>query len=200
MESVLLFVLAQPALALPGSEATWETLLKNPVHVECTEVSGEPFCRSTAVFEAEPQALRDTLGSMADHVDEFESILEVQKLGDGDIMHVVMDFPWPLADRDYVAKYTQKDLENGGMVLEWTAASHPEAPATDDRVRLDNFQGSWTLTPKDGTTEVVYLWHALYGGSLPNQALNTARKKTGQEALKDLASAAGGLKYSSPLK
>ena len=195
MEPLLLLT-----LALPGPEAAWDTLLKSPVHVECTEVSGEPFCRSTAVFASDPKELRNTLGSMADHVDKFESILEVQKLGAGDVMHVVMDFPWPLADRDYVAKYTQTDQEDGGMVLEWTAASHPDAPATDDRVRLENFQGSWTLTPKGETTEVVYLWHALYGGALPAQALNTARKKTGQEALKDLASAAGDLEYKSPLK
>ena len=195
MEPLLLLT-----LALPGPDATWDTLLKSPVHVECTEADGVPFCRSTAVFQAEPQALRNTLGAMADHVDKFESILEVQKLGDGDIMHVVMDFPWPLADRDYVAKYTQTNSDDGGMVLSWTAASHPDAPATDDRVRLADFTGSWTLTPKADSTEVVYLWHALYGGALPAQALNTARKKTGQEALKDLASAAGDLEYKSPLK
>ncbi len=166
------------AATLPGPDAAWDTLLKNPVHVECTEVGDTPYCRSTAVFSAKPDALRETLGNMADHVDKFESILECHKLGD-DTMHVVMDFPWPLADRDYVAKYTQTNTDDGGMVLEWTPATHASAPASDERVRLDQFQGTWTLTPKDdGTTEVVYLWYALYGGSLPKGALNTARKKT----------------------
>lgn len=186
------------SLALPGPDAAWETLLNKPVHVECTTSSGQPFCRSTAVFEAEPKVLRETLGSMADHHDKFESIVSVRKLGD-DTMHVVMDFPWPLADRDYVARYTQTDGADGSMVLSWVSATHPEAPDDGTHVRLTEFTGSWTLTPLDGgKTQVVYLWHGEYGGALPDAALTTARKKTGQEALKDLAKAAGGLTYSGP--
>lgn len=188
------------SLALPGPDAAWETLQKSPVHVECTESAGAPFCRSTAIFQADAKLLFDTLNEMPDHVEKFESILEVNRVS-ADTMHVVMDFPWPLADRDYVAKYTPRELDGGGFVLEWTAATNAAAPVTDGRVRLEDFAGSWTITPKgDGSSEVVYLWHALYGGALPDQALNTARKKTGQESLKDLAGAAGGLSYASPVK
>ena len=188
------------SLALPGPDASWETLLKSPVHVECTQTSGVPFCRSTALFEAEPATLFDTLNGMSDHVDKFESVLEVNRVAD-DTMHVVMDFPWPLADRDYVAKYTRNDLGDGALQLVWTPVSHDGAPESHARVRLTDFSGSWTITPKgDGKTEVVYLWHALYGGALPSGALNTARKKTGQESLKDLAGAAGGVRYASPFK
>lgn len=186
-------------LALPGPDAVWDTLLKAPVHVECTKVAEVPYCRSTAVFDAGPDQIFSTLNDMSEHVDKFESILEVNRL-ENNVMHVVMDFPWPLADRDYVAEYTQRDLDDGVIELEWTAAKHDSAPSTDDRVRLEDFSGKWTLTPQGEQTEVVYMWHALYGGALPAGALNTARKKTGQESLKDLAGAAGGLDYKSPLK
>ena len=74
-----------------------------------------------------------------------------------------------------------------------------EAPASEDRVRLSRFAGSWTLTPVgEGQVRIQYLWQAEYGGSLPTWTLNTARKKTGAEAIKDLAKAAGGLDYRAP--
>ena len=45
------------SLALPGPDAAWETLQKSPVHVECTESAGVPFCRSTALFQADAKLL-----------------------------------------------------------------------------------------------------------------------------------------------
>lgn len=186
------------AFALPGADATWTTLSEKPVHVECTESEGQPFCRSTAVFEAEIGVLRQTLLSMDESSDKFDSIVSVDKL-DEDVMRVVMDFPWPLADREYVAKYSREDREDGGMVLSWVHTEHPKAGDPGGNVRLTEFAGSWTLSPEaDGRTRVEYLWHGEYGGALPDGGLNMARKKTGQESLKDLAKACGGVKYVAP--
>lgn len=196
----MLLLALSVAFASPTADATWTTLLEQPVLVECTGEKGpEPFCRATARFAGATPLLASTLADMPDHSEKFESIVSVVRV-EPDTMHVVMDFPWPLADRDYVARYVRTDRPDGGMTLAWTSVAHAKAPPTDDVVRLENFSGSWALTPlPDGRTEVVYTWHALYGGALPDQALNTARKKTGQEALKDLASAAGGLTYTSPV-
>ena len=187
------------ALALPGDDAEWTTLLTKPVKVECTEdASGEPFCRSTAVFEADVAVLKDTLVSMDESQDKFDAIASVRKLDD-DVMQVVMDFPWPLADREYVAKYSREDREDGGMVLSWVPADHPDAGDPGSNVRLAKFAGSWTVTPSgEGKTTVEYLWHGEYGGALPDGGLTIARKKTGQESLKDLAKASGGVVYAAP--
>ena len=185
------------ALTLPGPTAEWSTLTKSPSHVECTKA--EPvFCRSTAVFQATQATLTATLGDMPKHKDGFESIVELHEL-EPNLLHVVMDFPSPLADRDYVARYTQSQGSDGATVISWAPVTHPSAPQTEERVRLNEFSGSWTLAGQpDGTTVVTYLWHASYGGSLPSWALNTARKKTGAEALKDLANAAGGISWAAP--
>lgn len=185
------------ALTLPGPTAEWDTLSKSPSHVECTQA--EPvFCRSTAVFQASQEKLTDTLAHMTEHKDNFESIATLTEL-EPNLLHVVMDFPNPLADRDYVARYSQSKGDNGSTVISWQSVEHPGAPETEDRVRLSDFAGSWTLAGQaDGTTVVTYLWHGSYGGALPSWALNTARKKTGSEALKDLAHAAGSVSWTAP--
>lgn len=186
------------AFALPGPDATWETLTEKPVRVECTEVSGEPFCRSTAIFDVDVSVLKNNLVSMDESADKFDAIIAVNKLDD-DVMHVVMDFPWPLSDREYVAKYTRTETVDGGLFLEWIHVDHPKAPAAGSNVRLTEFAGAWTLVPVEkGKTRVEYLWHGEYGGSLPDGGLTMARKKTGQESLKDLAKASGGVSYSAP--
>ncbi|NCG20821.1 MAG: hypothetical protein GWP91_17575 [Rhodobacterales bacterium] len=191
MNILLSLLLSASAFALPGADAIWTNLSKKPTVADCTTADDQPWCRSTAVLHTDLAKIRETLSNMAEHVEDFESILELTKI-DGDIMHVVMDFPTPLADRDYVARYTQTITEEGVVTITWSPESGDKAPATNGRVRLDKFAGSWTLKDNgDGTTHVVYLWQAEYGGSLPSFALGTARKKTAIEALKDLANAAG---------
>ena len=194
----LIPLLISSAAALPGADATWTRMSRAKTLVECTEADGQPFCRSTAVFTGDTTLLIDTLANMKEHAHRFESIVEINALQD-DIMHVVIDFPSPLSDRDYVARYTKQTTEDGSTVITWEPMTHPEAPASEDRVRLSRFAGSWTLTPVgEGQVRIQYLWQAEYGGSLPTWTLNTARKKTGAEAIKDLAKAAGGLDYRAP--
>jgi hypothetical protein len=186
-------------LVLPGPTAVWETLAKNPTHAECTTgADGQVFCRSTAVFEADIETLGNKLEHLADHADKFDSIVELNVL-EPDVYHVVMDFPFPLSDRDYVARYTQSTGEDGSRTVSWTSVAHAGAPESDARVRLTRFEGAWHLAAlgADRTT-VVYTWHGEYGGALPNAALSTARKKTAVEAIKDLAKASGGVKYAAP--
>lgn len=195
---MITILLATTALSLPGDDAAWNNMTNRPTKVECTETAdGQPWCRSTALFDSELSTLQDTLYNMDKHSDKFEAIVELHKLTD-EIMHVVMDFPAPLQDRDYVASYTREEKADGTVVISWVPATHDQAPVSDNRVRLERFAGSWQLIPGSGTTTVVYTWQGEYGGALPSWTLNAARKKTGAEAIKDLAGAAGGVKFSAP--
>jgi len=102
-------------------------------------------------------------------------------------MHITLDFPAPLADRDYVAKYVYTDEGDGLHTLRWSSVKHEDGAPVDGVVRLGDYEGEWRLVAAEDSTWVTYLWHAHYGGALPSFALSQARKKTAGEALKDIA-------------
>jgi hypothetical protein len=172
---------------LPAADAKWESLATKPVPVECTEQGEVTWCRAKARVLAPIDQVVASLRNMADNADKYESILAIDKVAD-DVMHITLDFPSPLADRDYVAKYVYADQGSGVHTLRWSSVEHADAPPVEGVVRLDAYQGEWRLEAADSSTWVTYMWHAHYGGSLPTFALPQARKKTAGEALKDIAS------------
>lgn len=180
---------AGSAQALPGPDAAWQTLDTNPVQIACTEIDGEPWCRSEGLIDADAEAIRQTLEHMDQHQELFESVLSIRTLELG-LLHVTLDFPGMLSDRDYVARYAY-DTDGAAHLYRWTPAQHPDAPAVDGVVRLERMAGEWRLEPEGSQTRVTYTWQAELAGTFPAFAINTARKKAGHEALKDLANAQG---------
>jgi hypothetical protein len=182
------------AWALPGADAQWSVLSDNDPRIECTEVAEGPFCRSTGVVSLPIDAVSATLEDMPAYQGLFESIVSISEL-EPDTMHITLDFPWPLSDRDYVARYT-RSTEGDARIYRWASVKHAGAPAVDGVVRLPRMAGEWRLQPEGSGTRVTYLWHADVLGSLPAASLNKARKIAGNEALKDIrkasAAAAGG--------
>ena len=171
---------------LPGDDASWESLTSKPVPVECAEVGETTWCRGKARVLAPIDQVVSSLRNMADHSEKYESILSIHQLAD-DVMHITLDFPSPLADRDYVAKYVYTDEGEGLHTLKWSSVEHEAAPPVNGVVRLVDYQGEWRLETANEGTWVTYMWHAHYGGSLPGFALPQARKKTATEALKDIS-------------
>lgn len=176
-----------PAWALPGSDAVWTELSSSPVRIECAEVAGEPWCRSQGVVEAPIDRVASTLEDMANQGEIFASVLSIRMLAP-DTVHVVLDFPNMLSDRDYVARYTQA-TDGTARLYRWVPVEHPEAPPQEGVVRLSKMAGEWRLEPDGGRTRVSYTWQADLSGSFPTWALSVARKRAGWEALHDLANA-----------
>jgi hypothetical protein len=184
---MLPILFAGSAWALPGADATWTVLQDADPRVECTEVGGQPWCRSVGTVPVPIDQVANTLENMAKYQDLFESIVSIDVLAP-DTMRVVLDYPSPLTDRDYVAKYT-RSTEGPVRSYRWEPVSHPSAPASDSVVRLPRMAGEWRLEPAGSETKVTYTWQAEIAGSFPSWGYTTARKKAGQEALKDIAKA-----------
>lgn len=176
------------AWALPGASATWTVLSSGDPTIECTEDGGEPWCRSTGLVALPVEKVADTLEHMADHQALFDSIVKIDVL-EPDVMHIVLDFPVIMSDRDYVARYTPS-TEGDARIYRWESVVHAKAPEIDGIVRLPKMAGEWRLVPKDGQTLVTYLWHAQIAGSFPDAMLGAARTKAGQQALADIRKAA----------
>jgi hypothetical protein len=181
-----LLLVTNDAHALPGPDVVFAPLDDKPVPVECAaSAPGGPWCRSFGVIEAPVERVAAALEDMKGNAHLFESIVSIQVLAP-DTMHVVMDYPAPFADRDYVAKYT-RTVDGASRRYRWDPVVHAGAPVTDSPVRLPRFAGEWRLEPHPRGTKVTYLWHAEVAGSFPGWAYETAWRKAGYEALKDLA-------------
>jgi hypothetical protein len=154
-------LLIASALARPGSDATWEVLEDATVRVA------------------------SSLENMGSQADIFEAVSSIRDLGNN-TYHVTLDFPGMMSDRDYVVTFS-KATEGPDLVYSWVPATNTEAPPVDGVVRLSKMAGEWRLSPSGENTRVTYLWQADLMGSFPTWALPVARKKTGNEALKDLA-------------
>ncbi len=187
LAAALLFSAAQ---AVPPPESVWETLQQAPVRVECTTWQEAPWCRATGVFGAAPATVASTLEAMDRHTEVFHALVQIEQLAPG-LVHAVLDYPSPLADREYVARYESR-TDGQTQIYAWAPATHAGASLDPDRVLLSEMAGEWQLTPEGPGTQVIYLWQADIGGSPPAWALPRARKLTGTSVLQDLAKATGG--------
>lgn len=173
--------------AVPPDSSTWSALQTTPVKVECTTYQGKPYCRSTGVIATGVDTAVKAFEELDKHVSQMGSISAINRL-ETDTLHVVMDYPFPLDDRDYVAKFAHR-TDGGTHVFAWTPVTHAGAPETEGIVRLSWMDGEWRFAPDGSNTRVTYVWEADPGGNLPD--VGAVRKKAGYLAVSDMASACG---------
>jgi hypothetical protein len=175
-------------MGLPPADASWTELQTSPVHIECTEHDGKPYCRSTAVIGAPVTTAASTFETLDQHVSGNGAIKSVTRLAP-DVLHVVMDYPFPITDRDYIGRFTHTTDADGSEVYAWVAITDPAVPDDGSTVRLTWFEGEWRFAADGSNTRVTYLWEADPGGNLPDVAV--VRKKAGYLAINDIAAACG---------
>ncbi|MCB9759943.1 MAG: SRPBCC family protein [Alphaproteobacteria bacterium] len=190
MRSFLLPLLSA-ALALPPAGASWDVLRagdpdQGAAKVQCTHADGQPWCQSVAVLDAPADRIEARLKDFAKYPDTFPRIERCTVL-DPQTVWIVLDMPFPLAQRDYIARFTES-REGADRVFQWTAAVHPDAPA-GDAVRLLRTAGVWRLTPMGERTRVSYTWQGELGGDVPGWALPRAWTVQGEEVLRWLGAA-----------
>ena len=191
MLTTTLFALPALASTFPAADAEWREVSGGDPRIECTTVGTEPWCRSTGLVQAPLDLVTATLTDMPAHQELFDSIVRIDVL-EPDTMHIVLDFPPPLSDRDYVARYTRQDHDDV-RVVRWEAVVHDGAPEADGVVRLPRMAGEWQLTAAGAGTRVVYLWEADVLGNLPSFTQNKARSIAGGKALEDIRKASAAV-------
>ncbi len=182
----MLTLLAVAAAAVPAPNATWTPIQATPVSITCAQVAGEPYCRSTGVIGVPVAQASSTFERLDEFVSKMGSISLVKRL-DPDVLHVVMDYPFPLDDRDYVARFAHRVEPDGTHVFAWVPVVHKDAPPADGVVRLTALDGEWRFAPEGENTRVTYVWQADPGGNLPD--VKAVRTKAGTLAVQDIANA-----------
>ena len=171
---------------VPPASASWTLLQETPVRIECTTWQSKPYCRSTGVIGTPVANASSVFAQLDKYVSKMGAISLVQRL-EPDVLHVVMDYPFPLSDRDYVARFTHHTEADGTEVYAWSPVTHAAAPETSGIVRLTWLDGQWRFSAEGSSTRVTYIWEANPGGGLPD--VNAVYKQAGTLAIQDMANA-----------
>ena len=160
----------------------WNIIQKNKIEIKWTTYNGYPICQTSSVLPFSIQSISSIIEDVKNYPRVFKRIHKTNIL-EKNIIHVMLDMPFLLADRDYVIKYEKSKIQN-----EWEftfkAVQHKKAPLDKDYIRLINAAGKWKLISiDDNQTSVSYIWNGELLGDFPNFALERAWKTQGNEII-----------------
>jgi len=178
---------AQSPSGKPLTEKERTALGEGKILVHLTEIPGTPVKRATAValVDASPESV---FGVLTDY-DEFPSFMpyckkaQIQKKeGEQSWVRFELDFPWPIGDRHYVLRLTdRRDEVSGKPVLASRWTYEP------DSGNINDTYGSWEVFCHEGSRSFVrYTVFTDPGGNIPNWARNVATDVAVPKVIKGL--------------
>ncbi len=180
MLPTILFVAS--AAAIPPDLGNWETLQDGKLNISHATAQGLPWAKCVTVL---PGSLLQMVTLLKDHrgyPDWMDRVYET-RIYDDDIVHIILDMPFPLAHRDYVVKYTRSQ-EGEVVVFDFVAVEHLSATDVKGSVRLPRAEGQWRLEPVSAIeTRVTYIWNGELLGDFPDWALTKAWVTQGAEVM-----------------
>lgn len=184
----IITLLLSNALAIPPQLDNWKVLQEEPVWIG--NADGSYWCRSIATIPGPLDKVEALLGDFDNYPQIMDRVSET-KIYAPNIVHIILDMPFPLAHRDYVVQFERKQLENT-VLFDFRSVAHPRAQTIKGSVRLPRAEGQWKLRPLSETsTEVTYTWNGELLGDFPNWALTRAWATQGVEVMNWLTEALG---------
>ena len=166
----------------PSNQSSWKELKKDEIWVGWTNYNDSQWCKSTSIIKAPLKTISTLIEDKVNYPNVFKRVESVTIITD-EIVHIVLDMPFPFYGRDYIVSYTQYE-ENGDFIYRFQAVNNSGIPIHEDYVRLINAAGEWRLRSlDDNNTEVTYIWNGELLGDFPNWALPQAWETQGVEVL-----------------
>ena len=182
LSSVFSTIDAEIKLDSIESVTDWNIIQKNEIEIRWTTYDGYPICQTTSVLPFSIESVSSIIEDVSNYPKVFKRIHKTNIL-EKDIIHVMLDMPFLLSDRDYVIKY-KKYKTPDNWEFTFSPAKHINAPLNKKYVRLVNAAGKWKLISKgDNQTSVSYTWNGELLGDFPNFALERAWKTQGNEII-----------------
>ena len=183
---IILFVFSNICCALEvkdtNSITDWNVLQEAKTWVGWTTYKGYPLCQARTTLPFSLEEVSGYIESVENYPVVFDRITETRVL-ENDVVHVLLDMPFPFAGRDYIIQYTKKknDLH---WIFNFQSISHENAPPISSHIRLLNAGGEWILKAQNShSTLVTYTWNGELLGQFPDWALTRAWKTQGTEVL-----------------
>lgn len=122
-----------------------------------------------AEVSASSDCLCKSLTDYPNYQELFNGIAEFKVLVHTDTLaktYTLLDFPWPMADREVYSEIAIQQLDDGCMISS-KAFKYKEA-SNESVVRLTTFSEQYRIqTLKDTSTEIILTGHADLGGTVP---------------------------------
>ncbi|MCA6079211.1 START domain-containing protein [Fulvivirga sedimenti] len=174
----LVIILIVPTL-LSFQENEWRLDKdKNEIQVYTREVEGFPIrqfrasSQTSAPLEAIEQLFREISDYPSWMPDVSGSQLLEQPADNAYIYYLQIDSPFPVQDRDLVARMTFEYLSEN--VLRITYENLPDHyPAQSRHTRITYFKGYWEFTRAEGQTIIQNQFLSDPGGSVPSWVVNS---------------------------
>lgn len=156
----------------------WTRLSKTDgVVVEIKEEGATTWVRGRATLDVDANKLKAALLSL-DRFPKWMASLKTWKITKREKERAYVygrhDLPWPMADRDYVVRYTWIDDGERFMLESRTVKSKGEdKPGV---VRLKNVRSTWTVQKDGEKSKVSYTYNGDLGGDIPRWAMESGWK------------------------
>ena len=181
---LLLFVMYGHVLSVEPlhNVENWNVLQDKKIWIGWAEEGDIPWCKAQTTFPFIMDKIAEILENKTNYPNVFKRI-EATTILEPEIVHIMLDMPFPITSRDYIVKYTTHFIDND-LCYQFRAVNHEKSPPTQSYIRLVNAAGEWRLSPlKNNKTQVTYIWNGELLGDFPSWALPRAWKTQGNEVL-----------------
>ena len=172
----------------PANHSNWNIIQNDEIWIGWTDYGNLQWCQAKSTLNAPLEKISTIIEDKANYPTVFKRVESVTIITD-EIVHIVLDMPFPFYGRDYIVSYTQYE-ENGDPIYRFQSVQNTGISVHEDYVRLNNAAGEWHLHSIDSShTEVIYIWNGELLGDFPDWALTRAWKTQGDEVFKWLKEA-----------
>ena len=179
---VALLAVCLPTILSAQYNEGWE-LKKNTdgIQVYYREAPDSPIkeLRITMKVEASLSTIIAVLYDVEAYPDWVYSCVEskvVKHLSDKEMYYYnLIDFPWPMSDRDLIAYSNLQQDPHTHVVTTHSTSAHQLEPERDGLVRISLVDIKWIIHPHaDGTVDIDYYLKSDPGGNIPKWMVNFA--------------------------
>ena len=193
-------------LQIPVAADDWVLVeVKDGVEVfeSAWEGHSEHQYKGVSIFEQPIEIIAAVLSDISTYPAWFHRCSEAKKLPDNDhpvldfFLYIVIDVPWPFADRDAVFHAaTTMDMQAGRMVIHSRARADSEVAIHKDLVRITNSEQQWILekiTPHK--TRTTFINRTAVSGSMAAFIADLGSRATVVESLINMRTVAADPRY-----
>ena len=164
----------------PTDHVEWNIIQNDEIWIGCTDYGDLQWCRAKSILQAPMESISAIIENKSNYPAVFKRVESATIITD-EIVHIVLDMPFPFYGRDYIVSYTQYE-ENGDSIYRFQSVKNSGIPIHKDYVRLIHAAGEWRLHSLDTeNTVVTYTWNGELLGDFPDWALTRAWKTQGDE-------------------
>ena len=159
----------------------WKTIYDyNKVWVGTTKINNFDVCQTKTTLPYNYKEIEVLIKDLENYPNVFLRIKSAEVIKKN-LVHLVVDMPYPFYDRDYIVEYEKINHEYH-IIYQFFSKSKEYNRKNPNYVRLLNHFGEWRLIPQGkNQTQIIYTWNGELSGDFPEYAFERAWAKQGAE-------------------